>query len=55
MSNFGFFVRMNSPFVGDGFTTLSVYGPSPGNGLPVVFLNTALLAGPTPASPIANA
>ncbi len=54
MSNFGFFLRMNSPFVGERFTTWSVYGPSPGNGFPVVFLKTALLAGPTPDSPIAN-
>src|SRR4051795_11699295 len=41
----GFFVRSNSPCVGDGLTTLSVYGPYPGGGLPVTFLNGDFAAG----------
>jgi hypothetical protein len=39
------FVRSNSPCVGDGSTIFSVYGPAPGGGLPVTFLNGDLSAG----------
>src|SRR5436190_24390980 len=49
------FVRSNSPCVGDGLTSLSVYGPAPGGGLPVRFLKGDLLFGDRPTLAIARA